>query len=210
MRVLDLFSGTQSLRRHIGLEHHVTCVDNRPRSRPDICADIGTWDYTVLKPGQFDVVWTSPPCTEYSKAKTIGVRDIQGSNILVQRTLEIIKYLSPKVWFMENPESGLLKRQPFMDGLPFYDVSYCKYGFLYRKQTRLWTNLEGFEAKTCRWDCDALETNPVTGQLWHKVNFGAPTARGHAVSLRERYSVPPALVDDLFRCVALHIERGLI
>ncbi|MFM7985439.1 MAG: hypothetical protein ACKPKO_39605 [Candidatus Fonsibacter sp.] len=39
----------------------------------DIRLDSMDWAYS---PHDFDVVWASPPCTEYSMAKTTGVRNI--------------------------------------------------------------------------------------------------------------------------------------
>jgi hypothetical protein len=208
MRVLDLFAGTQSLKRHLGPGYTVISVDIRPRSKPDICTDILTWDYTVFNPGDFDVVWMSPPCTEYSQAKTVGERDIEGSNRLVERTLEILHYLNPPVWFIENPQTGKLKDQPFMQGLPYYDVSYCRYGFEYRKQTRIWTNIEGFRPLTCKFDCWACVPNPATGKMWHKVSF-ANTTRGRVVYIKERYSIPPLLIQELFH-IARHTIQNVI
>ena len=43
----------------------------------DIKCDIMDWDYKVFLPGASDEVWASPPCTEYSRAKTVGVRKIE-------------------------------------------------------------------------------------------------------------------------------------
>jgi hypothetical protein len=197
MKVLDLFAGTQSLKHTLGPSYQVTSVDIRPGTNPDICANILDWKYKEhLHPGQFDVVWASPPCTEYSQAKTVGVRDIEGANRLVRRTLAIIKYLRPKVWFMENPQTGQLKKQVFMQNLPFYDVSYCKYGFPYRKQTRIWSNVKNFVPLTCQKDCGFMITNPATGQLMHKCSFAGPM-RERNVPLRERYSVPSELIFSL-------------
>jgi site-specific DNA-cytosine methylase len=198
MKILDLFAGTQSLKRHLPQDFQIVSVDVLAKLKPDICADISRWDYQVFNPGDFDVVWASPPCTEYSRAKTVGHRDIEGANRLVQRTLEIIQYLQPRLWFIENPQTGKLKLQPFMEGLPFYDISYCKYGFEYRKQTRIWTNLEGFQAMSCNLDCEHLETNQATGKLVHRVNFASPRCRSRYVPLRERHGVPPLLIRDLF------------
>ena len=51
--------------------------------------------------------------------------------------LEIIAHFDPLMWTVENPATGLLKTRPFMERLPWVDVTYCKYGTPpYRKQTR--------------------------------------------------------------------------
>ena len=61
-----------------------------------IKTDIMNWDYKCFEPGTFNFIWASPPCTEYSKAKTTGVRKIDAANEVVMRTLEIINYLQPQ------------------------------------------------------------------------------------------------------------------
>jgi site-specific DNA-cytosine methylase len=72
------------------------------------------WDYKQIPSGHFDFIWASPPCTEYSVAKTVGERKIEEANQIVLKTLEIIDYFKPRVWFIEKPQTGLLKKQPFM------------------------------------------------------------------------------------------------
>ena len=44
---------------------------------------------------------------------------------------------------VENPQTGLLKDREVMQGKPYTDIDYCKYGMPYRKRTRLWNNLQG-------------------------------------------------------------------
>ena len=67
-------------------------------------------------------------------AKPIGVRQIIEANRIVKKTLEIIDYFKPKYWTIENPQTGLLKKQEFMEELPYFDIGYCKYGFNYRSE----------------------------------------------------------------------------
>ena len=136
MRVLELFSGTGSVGnvcRRLGCT--VTSLD---RDMPaDIKMDIMDWDYHALPRDSFDVIWASPPCTEYSVAKTVGVRKLEEANAIVRRTLDVIEYFAPTYWMMENPQTGLLKSQSVAVDLPYNDLDYCKYGMPCRKRTRV-------------------------------------------------------------------------
>lgn len=158
MRLLELFSGTKSVGKVAEkLGYEVISLDLK---HADINCDILEWDHTVYEPGYFDVVWASPPCTEYSRAKTTGVRKIEHANKIVLRTLDIIDYFNPKYYIIENPQTGLLKNQSFMNGLPYVDIDYCKYGMPYRKRTRLWNNVCQWSPKPlCKKDCDSMNGN---------------------------------------------------
>ena len=92
MRLLELFSGTGSVGRAFsdrGWE--VISLDILPGAT--INSNILDWDYTVFPPGHFDFVWASPPCTEYSIARTRAKRprDFDGADAVVRKTLEIIE-----------------------------------------------------------------------------------------------------------------------
>jgi hypothetical protein len=91
----------------------------------DINCDILQWKYKKYPVKHFDMIHASPPCIEYSRAKTIGVRKIDEANATVLKTLEIINYFKPRIWLIEHPQSGLLKEQEFMKGLPYFDIDYC-------------------------------------------------------------------------------------
>jgi site-specific DNA-cytosine methylase len=192
MRLLELFCGTKSVSRHTQFTE-VISLDILPKFNPDIVQDILEWDYTSYPPGYFDAIWASPPCTQYSVAKTRGVRDIEGANKIVQKALEIIQYFTPPVWYLENPQTGLLKAQPFMAHLPYYDVDYCQYGKEYKKRTRIWTNKLNFEAKQCpgKHQCDKMQGGR------HILNTGN-FSQSRKMSVEEKYAIPDQLIRDLF------------
>jgi len=140
--MFELFSGTRSVGKVASnMGWHVVSLDRDLAA--DIQTDIMDWDYKTYPPGYFQFIWASPPCTEYSRAKTVGVRKLEEADRIVERTWEIIDYFKPPLgYIVENPQTGLLKDREVMWGRPFSDVDYCKYGMLYRKRTRLWNEIQ--------------------------------------------------------------------
>jgi len=197
MKVLELFKGTGSVGNYLkdnieGVE--VISLDSNSKFNATHTVDILKWDYKIYPSGYFDIIWASPDCTEYSIALTTRTRDFNKADPLVLKALEIIDYFKPKYYFIENPQTGYLKTRPFMKDLPFYDVSYCKYGFPYRKQTRIWTNLKGFEPKVCKRDCKFIVEKK------HK--------QGKTVFDNEkskRMTIPQNLIEDIFKTTFSHM-----
>ena len=56
-----------------------------------------------------------------------------------QHVLQLIKELSPRYWFIENPRGGM-RKMSWMQGLSRYTVTYCQYGDKRMKPTDIWTN----------------------------------------------------------------------
>ena len=141
MRLLELFSGTNS----VGKEFPGEVVSLDIVGRPTHNTDILKFDYTIYPPGHFDMIWVSPPCTQYSTARVRAntPRDFIGADKLVHQAIQIIQYFKPEFWFIENPWSGLLRRRSVVSTLPTpKKVSYCMYGMPYQKHTAIWTNTD--------------------------------------------------------------------
>ena len=157
VRVLTLFSGTHSVGKvcsEYGWEE--TSLDLYQPA--DIEEDVLQWDWRTYPRGYFDIIWASPDCSQYSRAKTTGGRRKLGhADKMVKKTLTIINDLQPRIWFIENPETGMLKTRDFMLLRPRIVVDYCKYGLPYRKRTAVWSNVCEHLApivQLCYQDCE--------------------------------------------------------
>ena len=204
MQLWDLFSGTQSVTKQaIELGFEATCLDRDLEA--DIETDIMDWDYKQYEPKHFDVIWASPPCTEYSIAKTTGIRNIALANTIVKRTLEIIDYLQPRYHIVENPQTGYLKNQEFMHYLRYTDIDYCKYGMPYRKRTRLWNNVYCWTPRPlCKKDCNSMDGNRHM-QTAQQRPRGTRETWGNSRPFRreELYKVPSELIKEILESIIL-------
>ena len=193
-KVLELFKGTGSVGNICKKnDMEVISLDFNKKYNPDILCNILDWNYKDTKYDYFDIIWASCDCTQYSKAKTQGVRDIEGANLIVLKTIEIIKYFNPKYWFIENPQTGLLPKQEFMKSLPFVDADYCMYGYPYRKRTRFWTNKENIKLRICDKNCGSF----IDGKHIGSCGNGNTLYTDKTYSKEEKYSIPEQLLYDL-------------
>jgi hypothetical protein len=211
MKCLELFAGTGSIGRafeRLGWE--VVSLDLDPKYNPTHVADILSWDHRLYPRGHFHFVWASPVCTHYSIARTTGgPRDLLSADRLVRRALDIVEYFGCP-WAMENPQSGLLKTRDLVRGLPFFDTSYCRYGYGYRKTTRIWSNLALCLRTPCstRDPCSAMVGNrhPKTAQQSRRGND--PTDHNNTCSRAQLYSIPDGLCDEIAGAANLAVEQS--
>ena len=210
--LLELFSGTGSVGK-VAKEMGYSVISLDKDMDADLKMDIRNFKYEESPPHMFDVIWASPPCTEYSRAKSRGVRDIEGANEITQLTLKITEYFQPKYWIIENPQTGLLKEQIFMDGIPYDDVDYCKYGMPYRKRTRLWNNIDKLITKPlCKKDCNSM--NETRTRHIQETQQGGSTAERRRVQQTFRtedlYRVPAELIKEIFTACNLEDEDASV
>jgi len=151
-KALDLFSGTHSVGIQLAkMGYQVISLDKNANTKPDIVVDVMEWDYKKeFQPRTFELVAASVPCNEYSVAKKVGKRDMEAADEVVKKTLEIIEYLQPVKWWIENPRTGYLKTRKIMDKYPFVDVDYCQFStWGYCKPTRIWGSPNVVNKKSC-------------------------------------------------------------
>ena len=138
---MELCCGTKSVGKvfeHLGLR--TLSVDFDERWQPDVLADIAATPRDELveliraavreKFGEdlpILAFWASPQCTEYSRALSTRPRDLAKADALVRACLRLFAEYPAVPWFMENPETGLLKTRALMEGRCYHSVSYCKY-----------------------------------------------------------------------------------
>lgn len=200
MRLLELFCGTKSVSKAVGAQFdEVISLDSNPKEKPTILTDILEWDYRIYPRGYFDAVWASPPCTEYSQLNLTNPHktpNLPLADKIVEKTIEIIEYYNPDKWFIENPQSGILKNRPFMLGIPFVDYDYCRFSdWGYRKRTRFWGTVDGD-------DILCYGKNKCANMIGanHKRRPGITTEGLCRVSLTldEKHRIPPELIKHLF------------
>jgi len=236
-KLLELFSGTHSIGKIAEQRgYEVVSLD---RDLPaTIKIDIMKWDYKKDYPvGYFDIITASPVCLWWSNLRkcwigrkikahgdTIITKEILEEDIenfgkpMVDKVREILEYFKPKYYWIENPQTGLMKN--YITDLPFHDVDYCQYSdWGYKKKTRFWTNIK-INPKTCDIkNCSNVEegrhkknlatvrvidelgnkilVNTKALRLKHKKLLISSKNKTQGTSKHDRYRIPPNLIEDL-------------
>jgi len=185
MNILELYSGTHSIGKVCEkLGWNAISVDLELPATHE--CDIMDFDYKQYPKDYFSCITASPPCTYYSslqncwlgRKKKVGIittKEIieehrKESDKLILKTLEIIDYFKPELWWIENPQRGQLKDRDVVKGIPFYDVSYCMYSdWGYEKRTRIWTNKKDWINLLCDKSgaCGNMIEIPTDGAVRH-------------------------------------------
>jgi hypothetical protein len=172
MKVLELFAGSCSFTKtawelnkakiEMGLWNadfyntFTTDYKQNPDNSIDFVVDIFDFKYKDLP--SIDIIWASPPCTFFSvssighhwnKDHTPKTKEAEYGMAIVEKTIEIIDYLGPQFFFIENPR-GKLRKLDIMKDIPRKTVTYCQYGENRMKPTDIWTNLDWEPKPMCK------------------------------------------------------------
>lgn len=112
LTMLDLFAGRGGASRVMReRDWRVWTVDNDPAFGCDETADLTDWHWTG---GPVDLLWASPPCTEFSRERMPWCRTgVAPSLTLALATKRIIAEVRPRWWIVENVRDAV----PYLDPL---------------------------------------------------------------------------------------------
>lgn len=164
MRVVELFSGTGTLSRIARARGHRTLTVDL-YEEADLQADIlqlSADDIAEAIGGPIDMLWASPICTGFSVAaigrnwtkhddgsfspKTDSARLSQA---LLEKTVELIRELKPRSWFIENPR-GMARKMACVQELERATVTFCQYGETRMKPTDIWFDADWQPRPACK------------------------------------------------------------
>ena len=203
MKVLELFAGSRSFSKvaeEMGMQTFTS--DYKCFDKIDYICDILQFDVSKI-PFKPDIIWASPPCTTFSiascyhhwnKDRTPKTKECFKGIEMVKKTLEIIKNLKPRYFYIENPR-GLLRKMDFIQNIGIRNtITYCQYGETRMKPTDIWTNnLNWKPRKMCKNGMPCHEAAPrgsKTGTQGLKGNY-------------ERSKVPSELCKEILESITL-------
>lgn len=206
MRVLELFKGTGSVGNHLQklFKCEIISLDINKKSNPTHLCDIMDFEYKQYEEGYFTIIWASPECKIYSQAQSFHIgenrkwknkeelnKKRQEDAKYVNRVIEIIEYLKPQYWFIENPYYSAMKDLDCMKKLKSVRMDYCRFGREYQKPTRIWTNQE-YDNMICNCKIKPHKYRLCVCGGKHKDQIKDKT------NTAMRYAIPSPLLDLLF------------
>jgi len=203
MLLLELFAGTHSMGkafREAGWEAYSVDID--PACGATWTGDVREFSIDLL-PRRPDMIWASPCCTHYSRARTKAKtpRDLEWADSLVAAALRIQAACGCPM-LLENPHSGLLKTRDVLRGTEFTVLDFCMYhdgrsAHAARKRTAIWMVGCTFRPARplCNKNCGHCVGNRHAERAQQGSAPGCPTRR----SLAQLHAIPPLLCEEIAR-----------
>lgn len=196
MVAIECFSGTAQI-TEIFRGKGVQCLSLdrfqlRKGNKIDLLIDFLDFDYRSYSWDHFDFLFFAVPCTAFSKASggkhfsksfvPVTSRS-EESIMIINRVIEIIKYFSKAVFYIENPAGGLYRYLVHIGFLPcnkvfVYRVDLLVFGFPTKKQTDVITN----------------STTPIMVSPIHRVNGKYQAKKFSNMTVTQRQTYPHSFV----------------
>jgi hypothetical protein len=202
-RLLELFCGTKSIGKEferVGFD--VVSLDLDPYFGATITGNI--LDLPDSYFSNFDVVWASPPCNAFTVARigrnwyhdhTPKTDDARVGMAILEKTVNIINFVNPKMFWIENPR-GKMRKMPVMQSFNRQTVTYCQYGDTRMKPTDLWTNTNWRPRPMCANGDSCHESAPR----------GSRTGTQGIKGSKDRSVIPAALCEEIARYAKEHLS----
>ena len=204
--LLELLAGTQSVSRVARRQGwQCTSLDICPRHAPTICCSVLDFDETAWPRDAYDFIWASPPCESFSVAKCRGrggcaqlrEADMTSADALVAKTIRILRHFENAHYCVENPKGSRLWNRGVARELRARSVlvSYCQYGYNYRKSTRLAVSFR-LSLSICPGEGRCAK---MIGEkhLEHAQRGGGGAGVRVSHTMGELHSIPEGLVEDI-------------
>ena len=207
MKVLELFKGSGSITNYYSdSDVEVISLDILEKYNPTICSDIMTFNYKQFDIGYFDIIWASPECKIFSQLQCTNIgrkwkdkehlqTEREKNKIFINKTIEIIDYLKPTYYFIENPLHS--KIWDFIENKNYIEncviVDYCYFGYNYKKPTKILTN-KNLENKRCSCKKHTMRLG-INGK--NLQNGLTDDMIPDNTTLNQRYSIPQKLLEYL-------------
>ena len=204
--LLELFAGTKSVSR-VARRQGWDCVslDICGRHAPDLQMSILDFDESAYPRDAFHFIWASPPCEAFSIAKVRGrggcaqllEADMVKAEALVAKTTRILAHFSAAHYCVENPKGSRLWSREVARELLARSVlvSYCQFGYNYRKTTRLAVSFP-LSLPVCP-GAGRCAKMVGTKHLQHAQRGGGGAEGRLSNTLDQLHSIPEGLVEDL-------------
>lgn len=212
LKVLELFAGSRSFGKAAEkLGFQVYSVDWKKYKNIDLVIDIENLQISDI-PFIPNIIWASPDCTTYSVAAFLHHRNgiepkteyAAKCDRVNENLINLIKTwikINPNlIYFIENPR-GMLRKMPFMQGLPRQTVWYCQYSFEQAKPTDIWTNCTTWSARS--------ECAPNNPNCQHERSPRSSNSSGtqRIVGKLKRAILPPRLCEEILLSIATNAPQ---
>jgi len=124
MKILDLYSGLGGASEaFVEAGHDVVRIDNNPAMChvPHTRIADSSFAYNFIAQEKFDLIWASPPCREFSNGfnapKPTAARegrDFTPDINDLTKAMNIIGWLEPKYWIIENVVGAIKDFEPYL------------------------------------------------------------------------------------------------